>query len=400
MGEPTSRRILHADCDMFFVQVAKLEDPEGVGRERLLMVGGSPRGRGVVTSASYEVRAFGVRSGMPTSQAIRLCPQAVVVPVPRGACSRRSREVRAVLERFTPVVEAASIDEFYLDMTGTERLYGDEPLAATALRIQRAVREEAGIAISLGGATRRMLAKIATRLAKPNGIHVVPAGEEADFMLRFDLADLPSVGPVLAETLRRRGVRSVADALPYDRDSLSSWLGESRGSWLYDRIRGIDPTLIGRDDETRSVSHEHTFSTDVLDLPTLETHLLRLVGELAAEVRRKGLRARTIRVYLRDRDFQDRQLNRTSDEAVESDRAIHRIALPMLRELWVRRSMGVRLLGVGVANFVGSGDVEQMRLLDTTPPRETERDRSLARVSDTLRARFGKDTLRPGGIVE
>jgi DNA polymerase-4 len=380
------------------VQVAKLEDPEGVGREALVMVGGRPNGRGVVTSASYEVRAFGVRSGMPTSQALRLCPEARVVPVPREACSRRSREVRAVLERFTPLVEAASIDEFYLDLSGTERLYGGEPLRQTAARVQRAVREEAAIAVSVGGATQRMLAKIATGLAKPSGVHVVPEGQEADFMLRFQLSDLPGVGPVLAETLRRRGLTSVRDALGYDRESLASWLGESRGGWLYDRIRGIDPTPIGEDGETRSVSHETTFPTDVHDLATLERHLLRLVDELAAEVRRKGLRARTVRVYLRDRDFRDRQLNRTADEAVESDRAIYRIALPLLRELWVRRSFGVRLLGVGVSNFARSGAAEQIRLLDTSPPRETERDRRIAQATDALRARFGKGVLRPGGV--
>jgi DNA polymerase-4 len=400
MGEGIARSILHADCDMFFVQVAKLEDPDGVGREKLVMVGGSPRGRGVVTSASYEVRAYGVRSGMPTSQAIRLCPEAVVVPVPREACSRRSREVRAVLERFTPVVEGASIGEFYLDLTGTERLYGGESLEATARRIQAAVKEEAGIAVSVGGATRRVLAKMATGLAKPNGVFIVPAGREAEFMLRFDLSDIPGIGPVLADTLRRRGLKSVADALPLDRASLASWLGDSRGAWLHDRIRGIDSTPIEAGRDTRSVSHEHTFSTDVLDLPTLERRLLRLVGELASEVRRKGLRARTVRVYVRDRDFQDRQLNRTADEAVESDRAIHRIALPLLRELWARRPTGVRLLGVGVSNFMSAGSAEQMRLLDTAPPRETERDRSIARAADSIRARFGKDTLRPGGTVE
>lgn len=400
MTEPSARSILHVDCDMFFVQVAKLEDPEGIGREKLVMVGGSPHGRGVVTSASYEVREFGVRSGMPTAQALRLCPQALVVPVPRGACSRRSGEVRAVLERFTPLVAGASIDEFYLDITGTERLYGGESMEATARRIQRAVLEETRITVSIGGATRRMLAKIATGLAKPNGVHIVPAGEEAGFMRRFQLADIPGVGPVLTETLRRRGLVSVRDALALDRESLCSWLGETRGNWLHDCVRGIDPTPVRVDRDTRSISHEQTFRTDVLELAALETHLLRLVGDLAAELRRKGLRARTVRVYFRDRDFRARQLNRTADEAVESDRAIHRIALPLLRELWTRRPLGVRLLGVGVSSFAGASGAEQMRLLDTAPPRETERDRSLARASDALRARFGKKMLRPGSIVD
>jgi DNA polymerase-4 len=397
--ENSPRRILHVDCDMFFVQVAQLEDPEGVGRERLLMVGGRPEGRGVVTSASYEVRAFGVHAGMPTARALRLCPRAVLVPVPRAACGRRSREVRAVLERFTPVVEAASIDEFYLDLTGTERLYADEPLETTAARVQRAVWEEAGIRVSVGGATQRMLAKLATGLAKPNGVHVVPAGSEAEFVRGFRLAELPGVGPVLAEKLERRGLRTVRDSLSLDRASLCQWLGEARGAWLHDRIRGIDPTPVTARSETKSVSHERTFAVDVLDLPTLEGHLLRLVVELAAELRRKDLRARTVRVYLRDRDFRDRQHGYTVEEAVESDRAIHRLALPLLRELWRERAVGVRLLGVGVSTLVSRDRPEQMRLLDTAPPPETERDRRLARAADALRARFGSSAVVPGGVL-
>ncbi|HET7322015.1 MAG TPA: hypothetical protein VFI96_05945, partial [Longimicrobiaceae bacterium] len=204
------------------------------------------------------------------------------------------------------------------------------------------------------------------------------------------------VGPVLAETLRRRGLHSVRDALGYDRDSLCHWLGDSRGAWLYERVRGIDPTPVSSGSETKSVSHERTFSTDVLDLPSLEAHLLRLVTELAAELRRKELRARTVRVYVRDRDFQDRQMGRTVEEPVESDRAIHRLALPMLRELWERRSLGVRLLGVGVTNLSARDRPEQMRLLDTAPPPETERDRQLARAADSLRARFGSGVVVPG----
>lgn len=400
IADRAERRILHVDCDTFFVQVAKLEDPEGVGREELVIVGGRPGERGVVTSASYPLRARGVHSGMPMSQAVRLCPEAVVVPVPREACSRRSREVRAVLERFTPVMEAASIDEFYLDLTGTERLYGGDPLAATAARIQRAVWEEASIRVSVGGATQRMVAKIATGLAKPNGVYVVPPGGEAEFMQRFQLADLPGVGPVFAETLRRRGLHAVRDALGYDRESLRLWLGEARGAWLYERIRGIDPTPIAAQSETKSVSHERTFAADVMELAPLEHHLLRLVVELAADLRRKQLRARTVRVYVRDRDFQDRQIGRTMEDAVESDRAIHRIALPMLRELWARRSAGVRLLGVAVSNLSAQDRPEQMRLLDTAPPVETERDRRAARAADAVRARFGKDALLPGRMKE
>ncbi|HEX2190838.1 MAG TPA: DNA polymerase IV [Longimicrobiaceae bacterium] len=392
------RRILLADCDMFFVQVAKLEDPEGVGRLDLVLVGGRPEGRGVVTSASYGARRFGVRSGMPMSQAVRLCPGATVVPVPRGACSRRSREVEAVLRRFAPVVEAASIDEFYLDLTGTERLYGGEPLERTAERIRRVVRDEAGISVSLGGGTTRTIAKMATRLAKPEGIHVVPAGGEQDFMLRWEVGDLPSVGPVMAEGLRRRGVRTVREALALDEDTLVGWLGESRGRWLFRRVRGIDPTPVGEPSETKSVSHERTFARDLRSDEEVGAELLRLATETGATLRRKGLRGRTVTVRVRDADFRDRQASRTLPDAVESDRAIHATARALLARLRAQRAAAVRLLGVGVSGLAPTDGPGQMALFETAAA-ETERDRSLSRAADAIRARFGAAALQPGRIL-
>jgi DNA polymerase-4 len=394
-----ARRILHVDCDMFFVQVAKLEDPERLGSADLVLVGGRPEGRGVVTSASYGARAFGVRSGMPMGQAVRLCPDAIVVGVPRGACARRSREVRAVLQRFSPVVEAASIDEFYLDLTGTERLYHHEPLATIAGRIRAAVLAETEISVSIGGSARRVVAKMATRLAKPGGVYVVPVGEEQSFMQRFELRDIPGVGPVLAETLQRRGLVAVPDALGYDLDALRAWLGDRRGRWLHDRVRGIDDTAVAERDEARSVSHERTFATDVHELQELERQLVRAVDDLAIDLRAKGLRARTIRVYLKDRDFKVRQLGRTPGTPMETAPAIHRIALPLLRELWSRRSVGVRLLGVGASGLVPRDEPEQMRLLEAEAPLETDRERTVARAADRVRARFGRGSIGPGGAL-
>lgn len=392
------RRILLADCDMFFVQVAKLEDPEGVGRLELVLVGGRPESRGVVTSASYGARRFGVRSGMPMSQAVRLCPGATTVPVPRAACSRRSREVEAVLRRFAPVVEAASIDEFYLDLSGTERLYGGEPLERTAEAIRRAVRDQTGISVSLGGGTTRTVAKMATRLAKPEGIHVVPAGGEQEFMLRWEVRDLPSVGPVMAEELRRRGVRTVREALGVDEGTLCGWLGESRGRWLSQRVRGIDPTPVGEPAETKSVSHERTFARDLHAAGEIEAELLRLATETGATLRRKGLRGRTVTVKVRDADFRDRQAGRTLPEAVESDRAIHAVARSLLARLRAQRPAPVRLLGVGVSGLVPVDGPGQMALFETASV-ETEKDRSLSRAADAIRARFGAGALQPGRIL-
>lgn len=382
------------------MQVARRLDPEGVGKTELLIVGGRPGSRGVVTSASYEARAYGVRSGMPMDRAVRLCPGATVVPVPRNACSRTSREVRAALERWAPVVEAASVDEFYLDLSGTERLYGGEELAATARRIQAAVRADTGIAVSVGGATRRMLAKMAAGLAKPEGVYVVPAGEEAAFMLRWELSDLPGVGATLAETLGRRGVRTVADVLPYDRASLESWLGAARGGWLWERVRGIDPTPVEPRGDPKGISHERTFSRDIHNLDALEAELLRLVVELGADLRRKGFRARTVRVYLRDRDFTDRGASRTSPEGIESERAIGSFARPLLRELWERRPIGVRLLGIGVSNLVPVDRPEQLPLAELAAPAETDRDRAIARAADRVRDRFGVGAILPARALK
>jgi DNA polymerase IV len=391
-AEP-ARRVLLLDCDAFFVQVARLEDPEGVGREDLVIVGGRPDGRGVVASASYGARAYGVRSAMPTSQALRLCPHAVVVPVPREACGRTHRRIREVLDGFSPLVEAASIDEFYLDLSGTERLYGDEPLEATARRIQQAVHERTRVVVSVGGGTRRLIAKLAVERAKPGGIHVVPAGHEAAFLEPLPLADIPGVGPVFAETLRRRGLRTVRDARAYDEATLCAWLGAGRGGWLFRRVHGIDDTPVGERGEARSISHERTFAADIHSLDELIARLLPLVSDLGAELRRKRWRARTVTVYVRDRDFRDRRLGRTLDAPIESDRAISAAARAQLRELWERRGIGVRLVGVALSNLVPADFHEQLRLDGIAPAQEDDRDRSLSHAADRLRARFGKESL-------
>jgi DNA polymerase-4 len=393
------RRILHVDCDMFFVQVARLEDPDGAGRTPMLLVGGSPSGRGVVTSASYEVRAYGVRSGMPTAQALRLCPEATVAGVPRGAVSRKSREVRRVLERLCPVVQAASVDEFYLDFTGTERLLHGEPLEETARRIRREVLEETAISVSVGGATNRLVAKIAVRRAKPAGIHVVPPGDEAAFLAEHDLADIPGVGPSMVESLGRRGLVTVADALRVDPEWLTEWLGEGRAEWLHHRIRGEDRTPVRTHEPRKSISNERTFGEDLHTDEAVERQLVKLSGSAARTLRSKGLRARTVTVKIRDSDFTTRQASHTLPDAVESDAAVLSVARGLLRELRVRRRVGVRLLGVGLSGLVDADRPSQPGLFEEAVGSETVRDRTLSRVLDDLRDRFGNDAVLPARIL-
>lgn len=393
-----SRRILLVDCDQFFVQCARIADPEGAGRYELLLVGGTASGRGVVTSASYPTREYGVRSGMPTAQALRLCPAAHVVPVPRSMCSRKSRDVREVLDRFSPVVEPASIDEAYIDMTGTETLYHGEGLHQTATRMQAAVLTDAGIRVSIGGGTSRLVAKLAAGRAKPEGVHIVPPGAEQDFMLRFDLADIPGVGPVFARELERFGLVSVEQVLRYDRITLEQWLGKSRGDWLFRRARGWDGGEVQPERDARSMSREETFARDIDDDRALERELLGLSVRLAADIRKDALRARTITVKIRDADFRTRSAARTIREGLETDRAIFNVATGLLRKLRAARRVPTRLLGIAATNL-GPADTAQLAMFDEAAI-ESDRDRRATRAADAVRERFGWKAVRPGRLVD
>jgi DNA polymerase-4 len=287
-------RILQVDADAFYVQVARLIDPDGAGQIPLLLVGGSPAGRGVVTSASYEARAYGARSGMPTAQALRLCPQATVVGVPRRACAERSRAIVAVLERFTPVVEPASIDEMYLDLSGTEALYQEEPLEATARRIRDAVLDETEISVSIGGGTNRLVAKLAAGRAKPHhtpavgGVLIVAPGAEAAFLSEFSLGEIPGVGPRFQERLARYGLYTVRDALRHPAATLEQWFGMRAGRWLANRIRGVDATPVVGRARAKSISRDETFPEDIDDDDRLRRELLRLSDRATADLRRHG----------------------------------------------------------------------------------------------------------------
>jgi DNA polymerase IV len=393
------RRILLLDCDMFFVQVARLSDPEGAGKAPLLIVGGSREGRGVVTSADYGVRKFGVRSGMPTARALRLCPEATVVGVPRAACVETSRRIRKLLTELSPVVQAASIDEFYLDLTGTERLFRDEDPVATATRIRETVRAETGISVSVGGGPNRLVAKMAVERAKPGGVHIVAPGEEGAFLRGFELGRIPGIGPRFLQELEDRGLRQVEDVLGIEASWLVRWFGEARGAWLWERVRGIDPTPVVPDDERKSVSSERTFPRDIDDGEHLERHLLLLSLSVGRALREKGLRGRTITVKVRERDFTTRQSSRTLPQAIESDRFIFETARALVSDLRMAHPSPVRLLGVGVSNLEEAGEPRQLELFEAGAG-ESDRDRTLSRIQDSVRERFGSDLLLPGRALE
>ena len=402
-----ARRILLADADAFYVAVARMVDPDGAGKAPLLIVGGSRESRGVVCSASWETRKFGVRSAMPIGRALRLCPDAMCVPIPRKACSTKSHEIREVLERFSPIVEGASIDEWYMDLGGTEGVYHNEPLSRTAHRIRDAVREETSLSISIGGGTNKLVAKLAVERAKPkpgtgaDGVHIVEPGTEQTFMRTFTLADIPLVGPKFQERLAKLGMITVPEVLEHDLQTLKQRLGEREGQWLWDRVHGISDSDVESVGEQKSISRDETFAEDLHDDDDLEHELVALVTRAAFDLRQDGLAARTVVVKIRDRDFRTRSARRTLMEPVVSDRVILRVARELLTKLRAARRVPARLLGVALSSLSEDPKADQLRLFAGRgePSGETERDRIVARTVDRVRDKFGSKGILPASLT-
>lgn len=395
-------RTLLVDADAFFVAVARQVDPEGAGRASLLIVGGRPGSRGVVCSASYETRAFGVSSGMPISQALRLCPAAMCVPVPRHACSDTSRAIRRVLDRFTPLVEGASIDEWYLDLAGTETLYHHEPIAQTAQRIREAVFEETGMRVSIGVGPNKLIAKLAAEFAKPKpgtqatGVYVVEDDEVASFMAPLPLAAIPGIGPKLQEKLGSVGLVHVRDVLAAAPADLARWLGRETAHRVLRRARGESAAEVEPRAPARQVSREETFDHDIADAAVLRRELRTLAERVAADLRGDGLAARTVTVKVKDKTFTSRTASQTLAEPIESGAAVARAALTLCDKLRRGWTVPVRLAGVTLSNFTPARDAEQLTIFSAASAAESPRDRALSRAMDRVREKFGDDSIGSG----
>lgn len=401
-------RILLVDADTFFVAVARAVDPAGAGAASLLIVGGRPGSRGVVCSASYETRAFGVRSGMPISQALRLCPAATCVPVPRTACADTSRAIRRVLDNFTPLVEAASIDEWYLDLSGTEALYRHEPISETARRIRDEVFAQTGMHVSIGVGPNKLVAKLAAERAKPKpgtgaiGVHVVEESGVLDFMRTLELGDIPGIGPKLQEKLAGVGLVAVRDVLEADAASLARWLGRESAYRVLRKARGESDAAVEPRAPAKQVSREETFDRDIADAEALRRELHQLAHRVAADLRGDRLEARTITVKVRDLRFTTRTMSRTFDAPISSDTAIAAAADDLLRALREGWSAPVRLAGVALSKFTPARDAEQLGIFGagaaagTNAAGESLRDRALSRAVDRVREKFGDSAIRAG----
>lgn len=383
------RAILHVDLDAFFVAVERLRDPSLAGRP--VVVGADPkggRGRGVVAAASYEARAFGVRSAMPIGEAYRRCPDAVWLRGSPGLYRRAGRAVRAIFRRFTPAVDAISIDEAALDLGGTERLHG--PPAETAERIRRTVLEETGLPVSMGLAGSRVVARIASDLAKPAGfLHVWP-GREAAFLAPLPLSRMPGIGPATRERLEAFNLRTIGDLARIDPVYLEASFGE-HGRTLAVRARGLDDGRIAEGEERpKSIGRECTFEEDTADVAFCEAILHALSERACRDLRSRGLTARTVGLKLRYRDFTTVTRRTTLPAPTDGDRTVAAVARDLFRAAYERR-VSVRLLGVSLSNLTAAAP--QLDLFAS--PRALDWERLVGPL-DRLRDRYGFGVVRTG----
>ena len=400
-AEPKAR-LCCLDLDTFFVSVERLLDPSLVGRP--VIVGGS-RERGVVTSASYEVRPLGVRSGMPTAQAARLAPDAIFLPTRHGVYSPYSARVREILDRFSPDVRAASIDEFFVDFAGCEALYAeprdsdpDATIARVVWQMRDRVQSKLGLPSSAGVGATPMVAKIASGLAKPAGVLMVPIGEEERRLAPLPVRKVPGIGPVTEGQLVTAGIHTIGQLLQLPPGSLRTRFGVI-AEWVR---RGLDPSTVtgarrerpafleldAKHETMGSISNERTFSADVGDRGKVERQLLALCERVCWRARRRETRARTVTLKMRYSDFETLTRARTLDRPTNEEKHVYAAVRRLLDDAWTRKR-ALRLVGVALSNL--SGPSRQLELFG-----DDSRSRFVGPAIDAVRERFGYDAIRLG----
>ncbi len=376
-------QILHVDMDAFFVSVEELEDPSLKGKA--VIVGADPDGRGVVAAASYAARKFGVHSAMPIRTAKKLCPHAVFLRGQHEKYRDYSAKINQIFSEFTPVVEMVSIDEAYLDLTGTERLHGSAFRAGD--RLVRTVKDRTGLNCSVGVSTSHLVSKIASDQAKPHGLLYVLPGYEATFLAPLPIRRMPGIGKVTEPELLSRGISTIGDLARAGPEKLKGWFGKY-GDWLYVKAQGQDIDAYAYEEEPKSISHETTFDADIDHIEELErtlSHLSQLVGR---RLRDHGFFARTVGLKLRYADFRTLTRDVTLEEPTHLDSVIFENVLRLFDQAWNRKRK-IRLLGVRTANL--EKGVFQRGLLEAPQKEKLER---LAQTADQLRHRFGFDAVK------
>jgi DNA polymerase-4 len=387
---PLSSSILHIDMDAFFVSVELLARPDLRGKP--VVVGGQPDQRGVVSAASYEARKFGIQSAMPLRTAGRLCPHAIFLDGHHGLYGKWSDRIAAILAKYSPVVEMASIDEAYLDLTGTERMHGP-PLAA-AHKLIKEIWRTTQLPCSAGLSSTRLVSKVASEQAKPRGLVWVPPGAEAKFLAPLSVRKIPGIGKVTEAGLNALGIHTVGQLAQVPLEKLEEGFGQW-GTALYRKARGQDSYEFFIDAEPKSISHNQTFGTDTEDRELLDSTLSYLCQKAAKRLRDSGLYTRTITLTLRYADFKTITRSKTLPEPTNLDS----IVLSTIQSLFTRArdaTQKIRLVGVALSEFSSANAQGQLDLLDAGRREKLER---LTRAADQLRDRFGFSKIQLGGSL-
>jgi len=385
------RTIFHVDMDAFFVSVEELYDPSLKGKA--VVVGGQRDERGVVSAASYEARKFGVHSALPLRTAAKLCPHATFVDGHPERYRECSEKVFKVLQAFSPQVEMASIDEAYLDMTGTARLHGPPLLAAH--KLHQRMKDETCLNCSIGIGSSRLIAKVSSAQAKPNGVLWIVPGEESKFLAPLDVREIPGVGKVMESHLHKLGIRKVGDLARLE----DSELEERFGKWglaLAGKARGEDAggwfdSEVGADTEAKSISHEHTYNEDTADPSQLEATLMRLSEMVGRRLREANFYARTLQLKLRYEDFTTITRAHTLPASTQLDGEIFEQVRALFRRNW-KPGRQVRLLGVQASSL--EGEAGQINLLESG---RQQRWKDALATADRLRDKFGEASVKLAG---
>lgn len=380
------RRVIHVDMDAFYASVEQRDRPELRGRP--VIVGADPRGRGVVATASYEARAFGVRSAMPIGQASRLCPHAVFLPVDMAKYAAVSARIMALLAEYTPLLEPLSLDEAFLDVTASERLFG--PAIEIARGIKRRLREEVGLTASAGVAPNKFLAKLASDLEKPDGLVEVPPGGEVAFLRDLPVARLWGVGRVVEAELRRMGVSTIGQLARLPRGLLVQRLGQ-QGAALHELAHGRDGRPVIPWEAPKSIGAEETFPRDISEEPRLRAVLLAQADRVGRELRDEGYEGRTVTLKVRFADFTTVTRSETGEPTADGSE-IFRRAFALFERLL--RPQPVRLIGLSVSGLAAEGSPRQLALFDGA-----DKARRVARTVDELLRRFGPGAVRRASLL-
>jgi DNA polymerase IV len=379
-------RILHIDMDAFYASVEQVDHPELIGKP--VIIGGSQRG--VVAAASYEARKFGVRSAMPVFEARRLCPNGVFLPVRRRRYQDVSHQVMKILDTVSPLVEQVSIDEAFIDITGTESLHGPE--ITLIGKIKEAIKDRTSLTCSIGIAPNRFLAKIASEMNKPDGWTIINEEDVAALLQKLPINKIPGIGPKTAQVMTELGIQTAVDVLRFPQEFWVRRLGRS-GVDLYDRAQGIGATAVIPHRAPKSCSAEATFASDTADTEDLKKWLLSQSEEVGRDLRKDGIKGKTITLKVKYANFKTVTRSTTLPEATHSTRVIYDTALKLLLKLKIKEK--VRLIGVGVSNFAVG--MEQKNLF---PDNFLHKQEGLDRALDRIQNKFGSKAILRGRVGE